>query len=56
MERTKEMCTPRPRCVPAHVRQMKVENLGEAFVMSSVGSALSMGSRGGGRDGGASRF
>ena len=30
MERTKETWTPRPRCVPAHVRQMKVENLGDA--------------------------
>lgn len=30
MDRTKEMCTPRPRCRPAHVRQMKVPNLGEA--------------------------
>jgi len=29
-ERTKEMCTPRPRWVPAQERQMKVENLGEA--------------------------
>ncbi len=30
MLRTKEMCTPRPRWRPAHVRQMKVPNLGEA--------------------------
>ena len=30
MERTKEMWTPRPRCRPAQVRQMKVPNLGEA--------------------------
>ncbi len=30
MLRTKEMCTPRPRCRPAQVRQMKVPNLGEA--------------------------
>jgi hypothetical protein len=30
IERTKEMWTPRPRWVPAQVRQMKVENLGEA--------------------------
>src|SRR5271154_2537397 len=31
MERTKETWTPRPRCVPAHVRQMNVENLGDAY-------------------------
>ena len=30
MLRTKEMCTPSPRCRPAQVRQMKVPNLGEA--------------------------
>lgn len=28
--RTKETCTPRPRCVPAQSRQMNVPNLGEA--------------------------
>ena len=28
--RTKEMCTPNPRCRPAHVRHMNVPNLGEA--------------------------
>jgi hypothetical protein len=30
MERTNEMCTPRPRCTPAHDRQMKMPNLGDA--------------------------
>jgi hypothetical protein len=30
MERTNEMCTPRPRWTPAHDRQMKTPNLGEA--------------------------
>ena len=30
MERTNEMCTPSPRWTPAHDRQMKMPNLGEA--------------------------
>lgn len=30
MERTNEMCTPRPRWVPAQLRQMKIPSLGEA--------------------------
>jgi hypothetical protein len=30
MLRTKDMCTPRPRCTPAHDRQMKMPNLGDA--------------------------
>jgi hypothetical protein len=29
-ERTKEICTPRPRCTPAQDRQMKTPNFGEA--------------------------
>jgi len=29
-ERTKEMCTPRPRCTPAQDRQMKTPNFGDA--------------------------
>lgn len=32
MLRMKEMCTPRPRWMPEHWRQMKMPNLGEACV------------------------
>lgn len=30
IERTKDICTPSPRWVPAQERQIKVENLGDA--------------------------
>ena len=31
MERTNDTCTPRPRCTPEQVRQMKMPNLGDAW-------------------------
>jgi hypothetical protein len=36
IERTKEMCTPSPRCVPAQFRQMNVPNFGDAWHEKSV--------------------
>jgi hypothetical protein len=30
MDRTNEMCTPKPLCTPAHDRQINTPNLGDA--------------------------
>lgn len=37
--RTKDLCTPRPRCRPAHSRQMKVLNLEDAHCGETAGQS-----------------
>jgi hypothetical protein len=40
IERTKEMCTPRPRCTPAQDRQRKMPSLGEAHWGEGEGQSM----------------
>jgi hypothetical protein len=47
MERTKEMWTPRERCVPEHDRQKKMPNLGDALKFLIRVSYRGGGGRGG---------
>jgi len=55
MERTKEMCTPRPRWWPAQVRQMKRPSLGVAHLGKGEGwlggAGVEVGGRGKGEGG-----